>query len=56
MKNAMIKCDIAISAAGQTLFELARIGVPTYAVQVAENQTLNMLSWKKCNFYWKKIL
>ena len=50
MKNEMIKCDVAISAAGQTLYELARIGVPTYAVQVAENQTLNMVSWKKCNF------
>lgn len=42
MKKIMLKSDIAISAAGQTLYELARTGVPTIAVKVAENQENNV--------------
>jgi len=38
IKNLMLESDIAISAGGQTLYELARVGVPTVAVAVAENQ------------------
>lgn len=38
LKSAMLEADVAISAAGQTLIELARVGVPTIAVGVAENQ------------------
>ena len=45
IKEEMFDCDYAISAAGQTLYELARIGVPTYAVQVADNQKNNILNW-----------
>lgn len=47
VKDIMIGSDIAISAAGQTLYELARIGVPTVAVTVAENQTNNVKAWLK---------
>ena len=41
----MMKSDLAISAAGQTLQELARLGIPTVGVQIAENQKNNILGW-----------
>jgi len=47
MKKTMTKCDIAISAAGQTLYELASAGVPTIAIQVAHNQRNNIKGWLK---------
>ena len=37
--NLFYLCDIAISGAGQTLFELARIGIPTIAIKIINNQT-----------------
>ena len=45
MKKIMFESDITISAGGQTLYELARIGVPTIAVTVAENQSRNIQNW-----------
>jgi len=47
MKNIMLESDIAISAAGQTLYELARVGVPTIAIAVADNQLSNTEGWNK---------
>lgn len=41
MKNIMINSDLAISACGQTLYELARIGTPAIGVSVADNQMNN---------------
>jgi spore coat polysaccharide biosynthesis predicted glycosyltransferase SpsG len=38
MGAIMRKCDMAISGGGQTLFELAHLGVPTVAVPLADNQ------------------
>ena len=38
MWNLMRKCDIAISAAGSTMYELATIGVPTVCFYFVENQ------------------
>ncbi|PNV66936.1 UDP-2,4-diacetamido-2,4,6-trideoxy-beta-L-altropyranose hydrolase [Enteroscipio rubneri] len=38
----MKRADIAISAAGSTLYELACVGVPTIAVPIAENQMGNI--------------
>lgn len=42
LKKAMLESDLAISAAGQTLYELLRIGVPPITVQVIENQANNI--------------
>ena len=48
--DLMMSSDIAISAAGQTLYELAATGTPTIAVAVAENQKNNIYEWKKKGF------
>lgn len=50
IRNAMLKSDIAISAGGQTLYELARIGVPTIGICLAENQKRNLDGWRKAGF------
>lgn len=50
MLNLMIESDIAISAGGQTLYELARVGLPTIAIGVALNQKHNLDNWKKAGF------
>ncbi len=50
MKSAMISSDLAISAGGQTLYELARLGVPTIAVAVADNQLRDIEGWKEVGF------
>ena len=50
LKKIMQESDIAISAGGQTLYELARIGVPTIAVCTADNQLNNICSWEKTGF------
>jgi len=46
IRNSMLGSDIAISAGGQTLYELARTGTPTIAIGVSDNQRLN-LQWLK---------
>ena len=38
MKSLMEKCDIAVSAAGSTLYELCACGVPTIDYVLADNQ------------------
>lgn len=58
MKKVMLESDVAISAAGQTLYELARVGVSTIAVAVAENQMNNVMGFQKAGFieyagWWK---
>jgi UDP-2,4-diacetamido-2,4,6-trideoxy-beta-L-altropyranose hydrolase len=50
MKNVMLESDLAISAGGQTLYELARVGVPTIAIAVADNQMNNVRGWQKAGF------
>lgn len=50
MKKVMLDSDIAISAGGQTLYELARVGVPTIAIATADNQLNNIEGLKKAGF------
>ncbi len=50
MKKQMIRSDIAISAGGQTLCELARMGVPTIAFCQAENQRPHLEAWQNEGF------
>ncbi|MEA3210634.1 MAG: hypothetical protein QOE70_3691 [Chthoniobacter sp.] len=40
------QCDLAVSAAGQTLFELAACGIPTLAIQIIENQKPNFRGFR----------
>ena len=42
MSELMRRCDIAVSSAGSTLYELCSIGVPTVGFYFAENQRRNM--------------
>ncbi|UCD55375.1 MAG: UDP-2,4-diacetamido-2,4,6-trideoxy-beta-L-altropyranose hydrolase [Candidatus Omnitrophota bacterium] len=50
MKKVMLESDIAISAGGQTLYELARVGVPVVGISAAENQLRNLYGWKRIGF------
>ncbi len=50
MRELMLLADIAISAGGQTTYELARIGTPAVLVAVAENQLLNCKGWHNIGF------
>ena len=54
----MLKCDICISSGGQTVYELARIGLPTIGICVAGNQRLNLETWQNKGFVnyigWEK--
>lgn len=50
MREVMMESDIAISAGGQTLYELARTGVPTIGICVAENQKRNLRGWEDTGF------
>lgn len=38
MRDLMLNADLAISAAGQTLYELANVGCPTVTISVVPNQ------------------
>ena len=38
MLQLMLRCDIAVTGGGQTLYELAACGVPAIAIELAENQ------------------
>ena len=50
MKGIMFESDIAISAGGQTLNELASVGVPIIGVCMAKNQLESIKEWKRIGF------
>lgn len=47
MRSLMLQCDVAVSAAGTTLFELCACGVPTVTYILADNQIMNARSFEK---------
>ncbi|MCX8060643.1 MAG: UDP-2,4-diacetamido-2,4,6-trideoxy-beta-L-altropyranose hydrolase [Aquificaceae bacterium] len=66
MRELMRLADLAVSAGGQTTYELARMGVPSLLVAVADNQVLNCKGWERVGFalcagwwedkeLWKKL-
>ena len=46
----MQEADAAISAGGQTLYELARVGCPTVAVRIAANQDGQLQAFQEAGF------
>jgi UDP-2,4-diacetamido-2,4,6-trideoxy-beta-L-altropyranose hydrolase len=44
--ETMFNSDLAISAGGQTLYELARVGLPAIGICMIENQRLNLEGWR----------
>jgi UDP-2,4-diacetamido-2,4,6-trideoxy-beta-L-altropyranose hydrolase len=55
MKNLMASCDLAVSACGQTLHELAKTGVPTIGICVGDDQILNMRAYIDSGFLFEEL-
>lgn len=49
--NLMSSCDIAISAAGQTMFELIACSLPSIIIKTADNQSNQIQSMEDCDFF-----
>lgn len=47
MAGLMLKCDLAVSAGGSTLYELCAVGVPTVVFSMADNQMEFVKSFDK---------
>lgn len=56
MCELMQKCHIAISAAGQTTYELARVGTKMILIKVAENQKHNLSGWMNLGYIDKYLM
>lgn len=50
MKNIMLESDIAIASGGQTLYELARTGLPAIAIVLIDNQVEDTEGWASEKF------
>jgi spore coat polysaccharide biosynthesis predicted glycosyltransferase SpsG len=53
MCDLMKKSDVAISAGGQTLYELASLAIPTIAIQVIDNQNEDVDGWLNKGLLYK---
>ncbi|EMJ93454.1 UDP-2,4-diacetamido-2,4,6-trideoxy-beta-L-altropyranose hydrolase [Leptospira kirschneri serovar Pomona] len=47
MRDLMLSVDLAVTAGGQTTYELAKCAVPMIIIETAENQKLNVQTWYK---------
>ena len=45
--EAMLAADVALCGGGQTLYELARVGVPTVATHIIDNQRFDVTGWQQ---------
>lgn len=50
MRGVMLESDLAVSAGGQTLYELAAMGTPVVSVSVAENAALDEAGFCETGF------
>lgn len=50
MRGMMSESDLCISGGGQTMYELARMGVPTVSVTLDDNQMLNAKALQEAGF------
>jgi spore coat polysaccharide biosynthesis predicted glycosyltransferase SpsG len=48
VRTLLLEADVAVSAAGQTLFELAWAGCPAVAIAIADNQQANLAGFEAC--------
>lgn len=48
--QSILESDLCISGGGQTIYNLARCGVPTVGVCLSDNQLLNLKCWDKTKF------
>jgi UDP-2,4-diacetamido-2,4,6-trideoxy-beta-L-altropyranose hydrolase len=48
--DLMMEADLAVSAGGQTIYELARVGCPTVAVRMAANQDGQLAVFEEAGF------
>lgn len=55
MAQTLLKCDLVISAAGQTLNELAFLGIPTVAVCIDSDQEYNLLGYNSNGFIYTPL-
>lgn len=51
MKKVFLASDLVLSAGGQTIFELASLGIPTIPIQVIDNQTEDLQGFLELGFY-----
>jgi UDP-2,4-diacetamido-2,4,6-trideoxy-beta-L-altropyranose hydrolase len=55
MLAKMLECDVCISACGQTLHELAYLGVPAIGICIGDDQILNMKKYCELGFLSQEI-
>lgn len=50
MAYVMASADLAVTAGGMTVFELAALGVPVLMLQIADNQVAVARAWQQCGY------